>query len=39
MGAARYDIPETDAFTRPYWEAAESGRLLIRRCRWPTIES
>ncbi|GAA0601144.1 Zn-ribbon domain-containing OB-fold protein [Streptomyces crystallinus] len=24
--------PETDAFTRPYWEAAASGVLLIRRC-------
>ncbi|MGW2647028.1 Zn-ribbon domain-containing OB-fold protein [Streptomyces sp. NPDC001393] len=33
MGAARYDLPEPDAFTRPYWEAAERGRLLIRRCR------
>ncbi|MGW1073792.1 Zn-ribbon domain-containing OB-fold protein [Streptomyces sp. NPDC002537] len=30
---ARFDIPETDAFTRPYWEAAAQGRLLIRRCR------
>ncbi|HEY8985118.1 MAG TPA: Zn-ribbon domain-containing OB-fold protein [Streptomyces sp.] len=28
----RYDIPEDDAFTRPYWEAAARGRLLIRRC-------
>ena len=32
MAAARYDLPEPDAFTRPYWEAAERGRLLIRRC-------
>ncbi|MEU1401515.1 Zn-ribbon domain-containing OB-fold protein [Streptomyces sp. NPDC005728] len=32
MGAARYDIPEIDGFTRPYWEAAAEGRLLIRRC-------
>jgi uncharacterized OB-fold protein len=32
MGEARYDIPEIDAFTRPYWEAAAGGRLLIRRC-------
>jgi uncharacterized OB-fold protein len=30
--AARYDLPEPDAFTRPYWEAAQRGRLLIRRC-------
>ncbi|MEW2031457.1 Zn-ribbon domain-containing OB-fold protein [Streptomyces roseifaciens] len=31
--APRFDIPEADAFTRPYWEAAGRGRLLIRRCR------
>ncbi|MFF9480762.1 Zn-ribbon domain-containing OB-fold protein [Streptomyces sp. NPDC014733] len=31
--AARFDLPETDAFTRPYWEAAAAGRLLLRRCR------
>ncbi|WP_190021741.1 Zn-ribbon domain-containing OB-fold protein [Streptomyces hiroshimensis] len=31
--APRFDIPEVDAFTRPYWEAAGRGRLLIRRCR------
>ncbi|MFC5147404.1 Zn-ribbon domain-containing OB-fold protein [Streptomyces aureoversilis] len=29
----RFDVPEADAFTRPYWEAAGRGRLLIRRCR------
>ncbi|WP_369223384.1 Zn-ribbon domain-containing OB-fold protein [Streptomyces sp. R39] len=28
----RYDRPEPDAFTRPYWEAAAEGRLLLRRC-------
>ncbi|MEV7190954.1 Zn-ribbon domain-containing OB-fold protein [Streptomyces sp. NPDC093510] len=28
----RFDLPETDAFTRPYWDAAAEGRLLIRRC-------
>jgi uncharacterized OB-fold protein len=32
MGAARFDVPEIDAFTRPYWDAAAAGRLLIRRC-------
>ncbi|WEO96817.1 Zn-ribbon domain-containing OB-fold protein [Streptomyces sp. FXJ1.172] len=32
MGAARHDLPEPDALTRPYWEAAARGRLLIRRC-------
>ncbi|GAA2061323.1 OB-fold domain-containing protein [Streptomyces albiaxialis] len=30
---ARFDLPQTDAFTRPYWEAAAHGRLLLRRCR------
>ncbi|WP_260328195.1 Zn-ribbon domain-containing OB-fold protein [Streptomyces sp. Ag109_O5-1] len=29
----RYDLPEPDAFTRPYWDAAAEGRLLLRRCR------
>ncbi|MGW1374835.1 Zn-ribbon domain-containing OB-fold protein [Streptomyces sp. NPDC002446] len=29
----RFDVPEVDAFTRPYWEAAAQGRLLLRRCR------
>ncbi|MGP3922585.1 Zn-ribbon domain-containing OB-fold protein [Streptomyces sp. 8N616] len=28
----RYDLPETDAFSQPYWDAAAEGRLLIRRC-------
>ncbi|MFG2603985.1 Zn-ribbon domain-containing OB-fold protein [Streptomyces sp. NPDC048514] len=32
MGEARHDVPEQDTFTRPYWEAAARGRLLIRRC-------
>ncbi|MGW2961693.1 Zn-ribbon domain-containing OB-fold protein [Streptomyces sp. NPDC001220] len=31
--ARRYDLPEPDAFTLPYWEAAAEGRLLLRRCR------
>ncbi|MEU6069176.1 MULTISPECIES: Zn-ribbon domain-containing OB-fold protein [Streptomyces] len=35
MGSARFDVPEADAFTRTYWEAATEGRLLIRRCRAP----
>lgn len=30
--APRYDVPEPDAFTRSYWEAAAQGRLLIRHC-------
>ncbi|MFI9203559.1 Zn-ribbon domain-containing OB-fold protein [Streptomyces sp. NPDC053048] len=32
-GSPRSDVPEIDDFTRPYWEAAADGRLLIRRCR------
>ncbi|MEV0278444.1 OB-fold domain-containing protein [Streptomyces sp. NPDC050610] len=32
MSAARFDLPEIDAFTRPYWDAAADGCLLIRRC-------
>ncbi len=28
----RFDLPEPDASTRPYWDAAGEGRLLIRRC-------
>ncbi|MEU3852811.1 OB-fold domain-containing protein [Streptomyces sp. NPDC029554] len=31
--AGRFDVPETDPFTRAYWSAAAEGRLLIRRCR------
>ncbi|MCP3759555.1 OB-fold domain-containing protein [Streptomyces sp. TBY4] len=30
--AARFDLPEIDEFTRPYWDAAAQGRLLLRRC-------
>ncbi|MFI1223008.1 MULTISPECIES: Zn-ribbon domain-containing OB-fold protein [unclassified Streptomyces] len=29
---ARFDLPEPDAFTRPYWDAAAEGHLLLRRC-------
>ncbi|MFJ9035183.1 Zn-ribbon domain-containing OB-fold protein [Streptomyces sp. NPDC102406] len=29
---ARVDVPEPDAFTRPYWDAAAEGRLLLRHC-------
>jgi len=29
----RFDLPDIDAFTAPYWQAAAEGRLLIRRCR------
>ena len=27
-----YGEPEPDAFTRPYWDAAAEGHLLLRRC-------
>src|SRR4051795_5098273 len=30
--APRFDLPEPDPFSRPYWDAAAEGRLLIRRC-------
>ncbi|WP_030370770.1 Zn-ribbon domain-containing OB-fold protein [Streptomyces rimosus] len=29
----RFDLPDPDAFSRAYWEAAAEGRLLLRRCR------
>ncbi|MEU4210133.1 Zn-ribbon domain-containing OB-fold protein [Streptomyces sp. NPDC026206] len=32
-GTPRFDVPEVDNFTRPYWDAAAEGKLLIRRCR------
>ncbi|MEU8749874.1 Zn-ribbon domain-containing OB-fold protein [Streptomyces chartreusis] len=32
MSELRYDLPEADAFTRTYWDAAAEGRLLIRSC-------
>ncbi|MFJ8821453.1 Zn-ribbon domain-containing OB-fold protein [Streptomyces sp. NPDC102467] len=28
----RFDVPEPDAFTRAYWDAAAEGRLLLRHC-------
>jgi uncharacterized OB-fold protein len=33
-GASRIpvDLPEVDAFSRTYWDAAARGRLLVRRC-------
>ncbi|WP_051853082.1 Zn-ribbon domain-containing OB-fold protein [Streptomyces aureocirculatus] len=34
-GVRRHDLPEADAFTRVYWDAAAEGRLLIRRCHAP----
>ncbi|MCI3931358.1 Zn-ribbon domain-containing OB-fold protein [Streptomyces sp. AN091965] len=34
-GRPRFDLPEVDAFTRTYWDAAGEGRLLLRRCHAP----
>ncbi|MFI6940457.1 Zn-ribbon domain-containing OB-fold protein [Streptomyces sp. NPDC050418] len=31
--SVRFDLPEPDAFTEPYWSAAAEGRLLLRHCR------
>jgi uncharacterized protein len=28
----RFDLPTIDDDTRPYWDAARDGRLLLRRC-------
>ena len=28
----RFDLPTIEADTRPYWDAADEGQLLIRRC-------
>jgi uncharacterized protein len=32
-GARRTDLPTIEEDTRPFWDAAREGRLLIRRCR------
>lgn len=29
----RFDLPTIDDDTRPWWDAAREGRLLLRRCR------
>ncbi|MYW68058.1 nucleic acid-binding protein [Streptomyces sp. SID8379] len=28
----RFDVPDVDAFTRTYWDAAAEGTLLLRHC-------
>jgi uncharacterized OB-fold protein len=28
----RFDLPTVEAETKPYWDAAKDGKLLIRRC-------
>ncbi|MGI5436010.1 Zn-ribbon domain-containing OB-fold protein [Streptomyces shenzhenensis] len=32
MPTEGFDRPQADAFTRPYWDAAAGGLLLLRRC-------
>ncbi|ROQ33669.1 hypothetical protein EDD98_2697 [Streptomyces sp. PanSC19] len=32
MTATPANLPDVDAFTRPYWDAAAGGRLLLRHC-------
>ncbi|MEO6469576.1 MAG: Zn-ribbon domain-containing OB-fold protein [Acidimicrobiia bacterium] len=33
MTAMRFDLPQPDLETQPFWDAAREGRLLIKRCR------
>ncbi|MEU6660570.1 Zn-ribbon domain-containing OB-fold protein [Streptomyces sp. NPDC046821] len=28
----RFDLPEPDAFTKPFWDGAADGALMVRRC-------
>ncbi|MCU1594967.1 MAG: hypothetical protein JWO12_2359 [Frankiales bacterium] len=30
--AKRFDLPTVELETKPYWDAAKEGRLLLRRC-------
>lgn len=32
MSTPRFDLPTVEAETRPFWDAAAEGRLLIQRC-------
>lgn len=32
MTALRFDLPQPDLETQPFWDAAREGRLLIKRC-------
>ena len=32
MTAMRFDLPQPDLETQPFWDAAKDGRLLIKRC-------
>ena len=33
MTAMRFDLPQPDLETEPFWDAAREGRLLIKECR------
>lgn len=32
MSSMRFDLPTPDDETRPFWDAAAEGRLLLKRC-------
>ncbi|MGZ4675715.1 MAG: Zn-ribbon domain-containing OB-fold protein [Acidimicrobiia bacterium] len=32
MTAMRFDLPQPDLETQPFWDAAKEGRLLIKQC-------
>ncbi|MEJ5255470.1 MAG: Zn-ribbon domain-containing OB-fold protein [Acidimicrobiales bacterium] len=32
MGTPRFDLPVIESDTRPFWEAAREGKLLLRSC-------
>ncbi len=32
MTAMRFDLPQPDLETQPFWDAARDGRLVIKRC-------
>ena len=32
MTAMRFDLPQPDLETQPFWDATRDGRLLIKRC-------
>lgn len=32
MTALRFDLPQPDLETLPFWDAAQAGRLIIKRC-------
>jgi hypothetical protein len=32
MTAMRFDLPQPDLETQPFWDAARDGKLLVKRC-------